>query len=333
VLENSPPGTESAALQETGARHGISERLSQLIHQIEACVSAEMDEAVAAAGQKARRALSEELNQAMRRLRQSRSTEEVATWLVDSTGSFCGQAALFEVMAKQVRGVRARGFTIASTRGFEEFEAPLEEAPALAHSVQERETVIAIGSPAEVSARIVETLGHAPGARVYLYPIVIQEKAVAILYATAGSRDMVDSAALELLTHAAAAAARILSAEFQPPVSEPRPDASALVRITGVKKRAQTDLRRQAREARARWFARAEVARLRLSHPAEVEKGRMERNIYSALKPEIDAARRSYREDFLAVFPVIADYLHKELVSLAHDDANLLGPEYPGSLV
>ena len=61
--------------------------------------------------------------------------------------------------------------------------------------------------------------------------------------------------------------------------------------------------------------------------------GRAERNVYKVLKPEIDAARRTYRQDFLAVSPVIADYLNKELIKLAHDDASLLGPDYPGSLV
>ena len=92
------------------------------------------------------------------------------------------------------------------------------------------------------------------------------------------------------------------------------------------------DIRRQALEARARWFARTEVARMRLTNRKALEQGRVQRNIYSALRPQIEAARRTYRQDYLAVSPVIADYLHRELVSLAYDDANLLGPEYPGSL-
>ena len=95
---------------------------------------------------------------------------------------------------------------------------------------------------------------------------------------------------------------------------------------------AASHVRRQALEARARWFARTEVARMRLFRRKALEQGRMERNIYSALKPEIEAARRTYQQDYLEVSPGIADYLHRELVSLAHDDANVLGPEYPGSL-
>ena len=93
----------------------IDDHVSQLVEKMEACVSVEIDAAVIDAGYKSRRAASEVLNQLMRRLRQSRSAEEVAAWLVDSTASFCGQAALFEVIEKRVRGVRARGFPMAST--------------------------------------------------------------------------------------------------------------------------------------------------------------------------------------------------------------------------
>ena len=86
-------------------------------------------------------------------------------------------------------------------------------------------------------------------------------------------------------------------------------------------------------DSRARWFARVEAARLRLFHREALERGRAERNIYRALREQIDAARRTYTQDFLAVSPAITDYLDKELICLAHDDAKLLGPDYPGSLV
>jgi hypothetical protein len=74
------------------------------------------------------------------------------------------------------------------------------------------------------------------------------------------------------------------------------------------------------------------VARMRVRRGEAVERGRAERNLYAALRPEIDAARRTYRQDFLAVSPAIADYLHRELLGLAHEDPNLLGPEYTGAL-
>jgi hypothetical protein len=168
---------------------------------------------------------------------------------------------------------------------------------------------------------------------VYLYPVEIQDKVVAILYATAGGRTQIDSAALEFLAYAAGSAAQLLT----PPPDSAAPQPPELISIRGVDMRTHTDasgaLLRQAQEARARWFARAEAARIRLRHGAALERGRVQHDIYSALRPEIDAARRSYHQDFLAVSPAMADYLHRELLNLAHNDASLLGPDYPGSLV
>jgi len=301
-----------------------SQELSQLIRQIEDRVSIEVEEA----GFRSRRALGEELNQMMRRLRQCASTEEVAAWVLDSAASFGGPAALFEVAGARLRGVRSRGFPTAGSEAFEELEASLDDAPAFAHSIQEREPVVAIGTEAEISKRIADALPNAPGEKVYLFPMVIQEKVVAILYVTQAS----DRAALELLTGAAAGAAQIVASEQSAGMRQAAPE---LIAIEGVDMRAHvgaTDIRRQALEARARWFARTEVARMRLFRRRALERGRVERNIYRVLRPEIEAARRTYRQHYLAVSPVIADYLHRELVSLAHGDVNLLGPEYPGSL-
>jgi hypothetical protein len=283
------------------------------------------------AGIRSRRALGEELNQMVRRLRQCGSTEEIANWVLDSAAAFGGPAALFEVMGAKLRGVRSRGFPATGAEPFEELELSSDEAPAFAHSIQERETVVAIGAEAEVSQRIAKALPSAPGEKVYLFPMVIQEKVVAILYVTQAS----DRAALELLTGAAACAAQILAGKDSPGARQaPEPE---LIAIQGVDMRAHvgaaaSDIPRQALEARARWFARTEVARMRLFRRKAVELGRAQRNIYSALKPEIEAARRTYQQYYVEVSPGIADYLHRELVSLAHDDANLLGPEYPGSL-
>jgi hypothetical protein len=267
----------------------------------------------------------------------------VANWILESAGSFGGPAALFEVTGTRVRGVRSRGFSTAGTEPFEELEATFEEAPAFAHSIQERETVVAIGAEAEISKRIANALPLAPGEKIYLFPMVIQERVVAILYITEPAPTMtlglrntpgVDRAALELLMGAAASAAQSLASEQSAAV---RQAPAELIGIDGVDMRAQvgaatTDIRHQALEARARWFARTEVARMRLFKRRVLEQGLAERNIYRVLRPEIEAARRTYQQDYLAVLPGIADYLHRELVSLAHDDVNFLGPEYPGSL-
>ena len=330
---------EIGASHEIGARPPVSqflrERFIQLSGEIEARAAIEIDAASAAAGYRSRREAHEELNQIVRRVRACHSTEEVADWLVDSTSSFAGRAALFEANSTTLRGVRSRGFA-AESEAFEQLEIPLEGAPALAHCVRERDTVVAIGSPSEVSPELAAALVHRLDEKVYLYPIVIENETVAVLYATAdgaAGRQFVDGAALELLTQAAALAARILSTA---PAARVTRGASELVNIGGLLAKksgaAGQAALQQAREARARWQARAAVAGLRVRQREGVERGRAERDIYGTLKPEIDAARRAYQHDFVAVSPAIADYLHKELLKLAHDDPSLLGPDYPGSM-
>jgi hypothetical protein len=324
---------------ESSARQKFSAPLSELLHGLENRIIVELDEASAAA----RQALSEELNQAMRRLRHCGSTEEVATWIVDSsTPAFCSRAALFEVIGENLRGVRARGFDAWDEQAFERLDVRLEQAPAFAHAARERDRAVAIGSASEVSPEILGALGQDLSSKVHLFPVVIRDKTVAILYVVEDGR-AIGAAALELLTHAVASAAQLLDPEETakvravPGVSTV-PPADALIAIQGIDMQAHTrapspGLEHEALAARARWFARVEVARIRLFHSKALERGRVGRNIYSTLKGPIDAARRTYSTDFLAVSPRIADYLDRELIGLAHDDAKLLGPEYPGSLV
>jgi hypothetical protein len=85
---------------------------------------------------------------------------------------------------------------------------------------------------------------------------------------------------------------------------------------------------------RAQRFARVRVAEIQLYHAAAMKSGRASRDVYAALKAQMDAAREAYRENFLTPMNGTADYLHTEFVrTLANDDAALLGPEYPGPLV
>jgi len=85
---------------------------------------------------------------------------------------------------------------------------------------------------------------------------------------------------------------------------------------------------------RAQRFARVRVAEIQLYHSAAMKNGRAERNVYAALKHQMDAARDAYREAFLTPVNGTTDYLHTEFVrTLANDDAELLGPGYPGPLV
>ena len=78
-------------------------------------------------------------------------------------------------------------------------------------------------------------------------------------------------------------------------------------------------------------FARVKVAEIQLYQAPQVRSGRAARDLYGALGPHIDAARRAFRDRYLIPLNGVPDYLHLELVkTLAKDDAVLLGPSYPG---
>lgn len=86
-------------------------------------------------------------------------------------------------------------------------------------------------------------------------------------------------------------------------------------------------------EVRARRFAKVKIAEIQLYQAPAVKTGRAARDLYGALKPQIDAARQAFAERFLSNGTRTADYLHSEFVrALANDDATLLGPGYPGPL-
>jgi hypothetical protein len=83
----------------------------------------------------------------------------------------------------------------------------------------------------------------------------------------------------------------------------------------------------------AQRFARVKVAEIQLYQSPAVKAGRVSRDLYGSLRPEIDAARDAFRERFLTPGNGTGDYLHAELVrELANEDATLLGPGYPGPM-
>jgi hypothetical protein len=72
---------------------------------------------------------------------------------------------------------------------------------------------------------------------------------------------------------------------------------------------------------------------MRLYKSQNVKIGRAARNLYTSLRAEIDSARETFRRDFLSAPGGMVDYLHLELVrTLANDDVELLGSDYPGPL-
>ncbi|MCZ2147599.1 MAG: hypothetical protein LC126_07470 [Bryobacterales bacterium] len=191
------------------------------------------------------------------------------------------------------------------------FPGPALTAPAFAEVLESRETVVTLRDASQLSAPVAESLGPALSPRCYLFPILDAAAVAAILYAEAPD-DLLDRNALELLAALAAG-----SMPKAPPPPEP----------------ADAESKAAARLAlQARRFARVRVAKMILSSPRRLERGRRDGNLYVIFKEEIDLGRLEFRRQFVECCPSVADYFHQELVhTLAKDDAKALGSEYPGA--
>ncbi|MGI8565010.1 MAG: GAF domain-containing protein [Pyrinomonadaceae bacterium] len=84
----------------------------------------------------------------------------------------------------------------------------------------------------------------------------------------------------------------------------------------------------------ARRFARLLVSEIKLYNEQKVREGRVEGDLYSRLREDIDRSRQMYDK---RIAPEVAgryDYFHQELVNtLAEGDSSKLGESYPGATV
>jgi len=288
--------------------------LRQLIENRLAELTAETESLFAEARERTRRDVSDQLNQAARRMRQAGTVEELAATLTDAASAFASGAILF-----RVEGDNAKS---------EKIEIPLASAAALRGAIETRDPVIAAATPAEVSPELIEFLGHSGDDRVSVFPVVVREGAPALLYVWGA----VQGAAVELLTQVGAAVWTVLTVP-------PPPPAADLVTIAPAAARQQPawdqlSPQEQQLHLRAQRFARVQVAEMRLFETDAVHSGRSGNDLYGALRKSIDSSREKFRQTFFADCPSMVDYLHLELLrTLAHDNPELLGKNYPGPIV
>lgn len=335
TLEAQWPERMERVLEETIA--GLAARLEE---QHREALEAEVQRSRRST-ESARRELIQTLNQTTRRLRAFENERQWANTLVDATRGFCGRAAIFLV--------RDRKLHLETTRNFEDADLaetiPLDQAPAFATAIDTLDTLVAMRTASELSGPIAAYVNYdetATDPKCHLFPVLVRDDVPAVLYIDSGE---IDLHALELLV---AIAGAVLDSRPAPPVeivAEPpasRPD-NGLVTITAPASVAPKpeilswfSLTREDRELhlRAQRFARVQVAGLRLYHAEGVKKARTSHDLYTSLRKEIDSARDAYRREFLDASDSMVDYLHLELVrTLANDDAEVLGREYPGPMV
>lgn len=277
--------------------------------------------------QEARGELADQFNQAVRRIRQASTPEELLATLLDAACGFADGAAVFRINGSVARGERIRGVPEDVAEVFGAFEIPLASAAALAGAVETRDPVVAAAISAEVSGEMAGLACRGAEDRASIFPLVVEDRVPALLYAWGD----VQGAALELFAQVASAAwispppaaaqVELVTIEPAPPAPPPVPAAPQL---SGEAERLHLKAQR---------FARVRVAEMRLHEAAAVYSGAAQKNLYETLRARIDAARAAMRKDFFEPCPGMPDYLHLELVrTLAHDDPELLGKDYPGPL-
>jgi hypothetical protein len=322
VLEAQWPERMERVLEETVA--GLAARL-EAEHQD--ALKARVQQANRSA-EAARRELIRKLNQITRRLRSFENERQWSNTLVDATRGFCGRAALFLIRDRKLHLETTRNFDDADLTA----EVSLDEAPAFAAAIETRDTLVAMRSSGELSGPIAAYLGEGSSSddgKVHLFPVVAGPDVPAILYADSGELD-VD--ALELLVATAGAVLEPRRGANVPgdglvniAVPTPKPEILSWFSLS----HGDRDL-----HLRAQRFARVQVAEIRLYQSEKVKNARAAHDLYTSLKEEIDTAREAFRREFLNASDSMVDYLHLELVrTLANDDAEVLGPNYPGAMV
>ena len=294
------------------------------IQQRIAAVQTQVAETADQVRRAARAEASERLNNAVRRLRQSDSRDTWFRTLVDVTSEFAARTAVFSVSAHMIRH-----------EGEPSAEAAITSAAAFANAVESKDVVVAAATPRELSPEFFEFLGINPGTKVWLFPLLTGDNVSGVLYAQPGESPL-DVSAIELLCSFPGAWTD-RAEEVNP---EPAP--ADLIRISGIETRpkapaaerpAWSDLSPadQQIHLRAQRFARNTVADLILHKAEKVRRGRASNALYITLREEIDAARDTFRRQFVHQCPSMVDYLHVELLrTLAKDDSRALGTGYPG---
>ncbi|MBI1896149.1 MAG: hypothetical protein HYZ57_10680 [Acidobacteria bacterium] len=304
---------------------------------VEAGIAERMERAIELARAAARREFAGQLNQTARRLKQAEGRDAWIRTLLEACGDFCTRAALFGVSSATLTLEMGFGFDLQQVT---QSDFPLEAAPAFAGAVDSKDTIVAMGSPRELSSGIAAALGYPTNTKVYLFPLAPAGAVVAILYAESGEIP-VDVAALELI---AGIAENSIEAEVRLVKTVSAPVTSTdLVQIAGRAAARLDDgqppawsalpAREQQMHLRAQRFARTGTARIILDKTPQVKTGRAARGLYAILKEDIDRAREQFRREFIEPCPSMVDYLHQEFVhTLANDRPELLGPDYPGAL-
>lgn len=272
------------------------------------------------------RELADHLNLALRRMGQAQGGTELGGALLEAAAPFAAGVALLRLDRGMAFGEGIRGVTEERAAAFRKREIALSGAAALVEAVRSRDPVTAAATPAEVSEELAGLAAANHSERMFLYPVLAGDRVPALLCAWGE----VQGSVVELLSQMAGAALSTLPGRSDLLRIAPAGENGAKVEPSAWEALSSEE---QQLHLRAQRSARVQVAEIRLFELDAVQAGRARHDLYGALRARIDAARENFHKSFFTATPTMVDYLHLELVrTLANDEPELLGKEYPGPM-
>ena len=282
-----------------------------------------------------RQAVADSLSLTMRRIRQAQNDSDIANLLVHADPSYTSKVACLVFEGDHARILLSRGILTSSVT------FPIHYAPALLSVIETRDMVVAQASASELS----EPLAHALASesvetgKAHLIPVVVDDAVRMVLILVERAAEAVEPASLSILCEAAALRLELIALQETSARRAHSAEPEQLVQIgnaqTNALRWADLNAAEQSLHLHAQRFAQVAVARMRVEQQAAVRDGQNRRDLYSALRSEIDQAREQYRVQFLTgQSKTMVDYLYLEIVrSLANEQDQLLGPGFPGRLI
>lgn len=334
VLEQLESGWRAQLAELIGGRFaGLEERAAAEMERMASERAAGREPAIRA---EAARRITDQLCQAARRLEQAEDSSAWAAALLDGAQLYASRVLLLELTGDRARVAGARGLSAEAQSELDGWSAERPWPPSLQGAADGQDTVIALASESELSTALFTALAGADGSLSIAVPVIAgrterKRRAAAILLAV-GEQSELHAPGLELLAAAAGATHDCRIAAQRATTTAPAGVLLGIGTTTPAPPSSQSmPWREEEWHARAQRFARVKVAEIRLYRPEAVLAGRASKDLYGALRTEIDRGREEYQQQFGGM-AATADYYHEEILrTLAHDDPSLLGPGYPGA--
>jgi hypothetical protein len=306
------------------------------------------------------------VNRAVSRVLQPTGQSEIMAAILQSASGFAGRCALFVRRGEGFSFWRGEGFAAETVSDLKSLSAPASQPGAFKEAAENLIGVSTVRNAEALPPAMVSALAGAADDALFLFPIIVQGRAVATLYADSGSTaGSVEASALEILARvtglsletaagrAAASAAHPVMAQTEPsaPAEAPEPEPAAppppppamplapeLVAVPAIPPPPDPDsLPEGDRDSHKKAYRSARVAvQDLLAYPQNQDKiaeGRRNNTLYRLLKEEIDKNRETYQKRYGQTAARSYDYLHFELVTkLAENNPEVLGPDYPGEV-